>query len=103
MPAPALELNNPNVDQDARALQYIYAAAMHVVRRLHWINVCEQSFGLREKIFRKVLARLIDHEEGATVVKKPVKKTVAKAARVTEDRTIPVWLQATKAFYKKLN
>ena len=36
-------------------------------------------------------------------MKKPVKKTVAKAARVTEDRTIPVWLQATKTFYKKLN
>jgi hypothetical protein len=36
-------------------------------------------------------------------VKTPIKKAKAGKGPVTEDRTIPVWLQATRSFYIKLN
>jgi hypothetical protein len=37
------------------------------------------------------------------ILKKPTKKLTPGKKNVTEDRSIPVWLQATRTFYKKLN
>lgn len=36
-------------------------------------------------------------------MKKPTKKEKQKSVKVTEDLAIPVWLEATRSFYKKLN
>jgi hypothetical protein len=46
-------------------------------------------------------ALMMDHEKEPSSVKKPTKKKVP--AIVKDDRSMPVWLQATRSFYLKLN
>lgn len=36
-------------------------------------------------------------------MRRKIKKTLPRQNGVKEDRTIPVWLQATESFYRKLN
>ena len=48
-----------------------------------------------------MLPLLIDHQKEPSSARKPTKTKVQ--ATVTEDRTIPVWLQATESLHRKLN